>query len=349
MELSQHFEELTEALLHAYRTESQLAMMVKFDLDLALEHVVARGPLRQMVFDLIAWTDSEGRVDELFLAALQRKPNNPRLKTLAAKLADEVAKQHEALEAALKPHYAPDQENPNADKVREALSSYETSGVLEALVVKTPQMDSGSDVEQWVTRMNESKRRVCSVGRNGNHLGTGFLIAPDRILTNAHVIPSSTSLAECGAVFDFVGKTQRSQLREYKIVAEVARSEPREFDFAAFQLEAVPEGNRKHFRVRSYQFENLREPVGILGYPNGEPLRFAYGVVFDNNSFMGRVAYTANTAPGSSGSPVFNENWDLVAIHHHGEKNVNNHGVPMNAVLKHLKGAGKEGLIEEQN
>ena len=71
-------------------------------------------------------------------------------------------------------------------------------------------------------------------------------------------------------------------------------------------------------------------------------------MVFDNNSFMGRVAYTANTAPGASGSPVFNENWDLVAIHHHGEKNVNNHGVPMKAVLKHLKDTGQEGLIEQQ-
>ncbi len=349
MDLKQHYEELTDSLLHAYGTESQFTMMVKFALDVTLEHAVPRGPLRKMVFDLIAWADAEGRIDELFVEALRRKPNNPKLKSLAAKLAGEVAKQHEDLQAAVEGHYTQDRENPNAEKVRESLSHYSTSGVLEALVVKTPHLESGADVEQWAERMNACKRRVCSIGLNASHVGTGFLIGPDRILTNSHVLSSAAALSDYGAVFDFVGKAQRSQLSEYRIVEELVRSEPREYDYAAFRLEAIPEGERKYFKARSYQFENIREPVGILGHPNGESQRFTYGVVFDNNSFMGRVAYTANTAPGASGSPVFNENWDLVAIHHHGEKNVYNHGVPLKAILAHLKESGKEGLIEQQH
>ncbi len=32
--------------------------------------------------------------------------------------------------------------------------------------------------------------------------------------------------------------------------------------------------------------------------------------------FENRVRYTTDTEPGSSGSPVFNNRWDLIAIHH---------------------------------
>jgi V8-like Glu-specific endopeptidase len=30
------------------------------------------------------------------------------------------------------------------------------------------------------------------------------------------------------------------------------------------------------------------------------------------------VQYTTDTLPGSSGSPVFNDNWEVVALHHAG-------------------------------
>ena len=39
-----------------------------------------------------------------------------------------------------------------------------------------------------------------------------------------------------------------------------------------------------------------------------------------------RVRYRTNTDPGSSGSPVFTMDWDLVALHHLGDPDWHNPG-----------------------
>jgi endonuclease G len=163
-------------------------------------------------------------------------------------------------------------------------------------------------------------------------------------MTNSHVVAPG-DLTAYDAAFDFVKNVSRAGLPKYKLAQELARSGERDYDFAIYRLDRVPDGQRGFFKARPYQFATLREPVCVLGHANGDPLTFAYGVVLDNNSFMGRVAYTANTAPGSSGSPVFSENWDLVALHHHGEANVNNHGIPMKSILKNLSDRNLTNLL----
>ena len=55
-----------------------------------------------------------------------------------------------------------------------------------------------------------------------------------------------------------------------------------------------------------------------------------YGRLSDASAFVGyanlshRLQYTTDTMPGSSGSPVFNDEWHVVAIHHAGGDLVKN-------------------------
>ena len=58
-----------------------------------------------------------------------------------------------------------------------------------------------------------------------------------------------------------------------------------------------------------------------------------------------RVQYVTSTLPGSSGSPVFNDEWDVIALHHaggwlpEGETSLvyfRNEGIAMRAILKDL-------------
>jgi hypothetical protein len=62
-------------------------------------------------------------------------------------------------------------------------------------------------------------------------------------------------------------------------------------------------------------------PLFILQHPRGAALKLA----LDNRAVIGltgagrRVRYRTNTEPGSSGSPVFDQNWNLVALHHSGD------------------------------
>src|SRR5262249_47651145 len=58
----------------------------------------------------------------------------------------------------------------------------------------------------------------------------------------------------------------------------------------------------------------------ILQHPEGAPLSIAWkspGVLAVNDKKT-RVTYRNNTSPGSSGSPCFNGNFQIVALHHSG-------------------------------
>ena len=56
----------------------------------------------------------------------------------------------------------------------------------------------------------------------------------------------------------------------------------------------------------------------IIQHPGGGPKQIALAhnlVTFVNHQF---VHYLTDTMPGSSGSPVFNEAWQVIALHHSG-------------------------------
>jgi len=42
------------------------------------------------------------------------------------------------------------------------------------------------------------------------------------------------------------------------------------------------------------------------------------------NVFEHRLQYTTDTLPGSSGSPVFNDAWEVIALHHAGGNMISN-------------------------
>jgi len=60
------------------------------------------------------------------------------------------------------------------------------------------------------------------------------------------------------------------------------------------------------------------ETVNIIQHPNGEPKQLA----IRNNQVVDELElflhYQTDTSPGSSGSPVFNDQWEVVALHHSG-------------------------------
>ena len=67
------------------------------------------------------------------------------------------------------------------------------------------------------------------------------------------------------------------------------------------------------------------------------------------NANRSRVRYSTNTESGSSGSPCFDQNWNLVALHHGGDPNFDvghrpefNEGIPVDAIVTFLN---RQGLL----
>jgi V8-like Glu-specific endopeptidase len=58
--------------------------------------------------------------------------------------------------------------------------------------------------------------------------------------------------------------------------------------------------------------------VTIIQHPEGGPKQIAITANWVVNVFGSRLQYTTDTLPGSSGSPVFNDRWRVIALHHAG-------------------------------
>ena len=74
-------QKLAQALIAAYPKRKKLEKMVRYKLDEHLDVIVEDSHLGDVLFDLIKWANSEGRVGELVFGAFEFTPGNPALKT----------------------------------------------------------------------------------------------------------------------------------------------------------------------------------------------------------------------------------------------------------------------------
>ena len=169
--------------------------------------------------------------------------------------------------------------------------------------------------------------------------GTGSLIAPFLLMTNNHVLPSVESCKRSVAQFkyeiDLTGAdipadewalapermfiTNPFDRLDFTIVGIV----PRETTEAGSLYGTTP--------LRASRSKiSVGEPANIIQHPKGQRKE----VVLQENIVTGffeggYVQYTSDTLVGSSGAPVFNNSWDLIALHHRGVLRRDQHGEPI--------------------
>jgi hypothetical protein len=107
---------------------------------------------------------------------------------------------------------------------------------------------------------------------------------------------------------------------------------------------------------KTYDFRP-NTPLFIMEHPQGSPLQLALdtdGVIGVNQNGT-RVFYRTNTMAGSSGSPCFDQNWNLIALHHSGDPNFDpahkptyNEGIPASAICALLEQRGLSAALAEQ-
>lgn len=171
---------------------------------------------------------------------------------------------------------------------------------------------------------------VCLIKINDVSAGTGFLIADDLVLTNHHVMSSEFRDND-----DQIKKNARnttlhfghiSSVRGAPIQEQVFRLDSNQLivamdedlDFALLRVEPrikeVKELKRVDF---AKQRATERKTLHMLQHPGGQMMQLALsgnGVTYVSDDGK-RLEYATPASKGSSGSPCFNEQWEVVALH----------------------------------
>lgn len=159
--------------------------------------------------------------------------------------------------------------------------------------------------------------------------GSGFMISNKLFMTNNHVISSINDAENSFVTFnkenDENGFPQQVSVYKLNPTAFFITSPEDELDFSLIHIGEKQSGNLSieeigHFIISDSPDKHiLGMNVNIIQHPLDLPKK----VVFRNNTLVDRtdtsLLYETDTENGSSGSPVLNDNWDLVAIHHWGE------------------------------
>ncbi len=155
--------------------------------------------------------------------------------------------------------------------------------------------------------------------RDSKGSATGFLIAPDLILTNNHVISKADLLDDYLFRFNyeenFLGEAQT--VKEYKAKSQVIFYTNKKLDFTIIQLEEKA-GNEWGWLSLKPENVQVNNRVNIIQHPMGQPKQIS----LQNNlvQYVGGdvLQYITSTLEGSSGSPVFNDQWEVIGLHHAG-------------------------------
>jgi V8-like Glu-specific endopeptidase len=197
---------------------------------------------------------------------------------------------------------------------------------------------------------------VCklSVPMNGKTFnGTGFLyeleitdkISHAMLMTNNHVIPDADSAK--GAIATFFLEDGEPKSFDTTLNAGVFKTSHKdELDVTVVAC-VLTEELKKEFKNRHVQAISLSKfsearvgkAVNIIQHPIGNPKV----VVVHQNKIIQvtekTLVYEADTNGGSSGSPVFDNEWALVGLHHKGEirnKKAQNIGILIQAIITWL-------------
>ena len=161
-------------------------------------------------------------------------------------------------------------------------------------------------------------RAVVKLLRSDGAAGTGFLVAPGILLTNHHVLPDPASATLTIVLANFEAAppgTTPGRPASVPLDPESMFVTNTELDFTFCGVRGLDFLGSIALDRNSRNIA-ASETVNIIQHPRGRPKEVALrdNRVVKADSVV--VHYECSTEPGSSGSPVFNNRWEPVALHH---------------------------------
>jgi hypothetical protein len=183
----------------------------------------------------------------------------------------------------------------------------------------------------WYRRGLSRSRAVARIDHeSGRPVGTGFLT--DRraltgsgdgqvLVTNSHVLApdpqTDDTLSPGEAVVTLQALAEEGAAAPLRVAEVLWTSPPRRLDVTVAVLSGAVAVEPCPLTASRPRLDG-RQRVYVIGHPEGRELSYAIddNVLLDYDDRV--LHYRAPTEHGSSGSPVFNRDWQVVAVHHAG-------------------------------
>ena len=223
------------------------------------------------------------------------------------------------------------------------------------------------ETHDWMMKALNRARAVGRIWRNEDGMASGFLVSQGGLLspkwenqqvfvTNSHVISKrpeddirTMKPEEAEITFDALHENDRKQPR-YKINKRILW-ESKELDttIVALNQEVKEIPDLEPAKKGLLTDDKGKNRIYVIGHPDGKKLSFSlqdnHLLAFDET----HLHYRSPTTHGSSGSALFNHEWELVGIHHSGKSRMPrldkpqktyraNAGSPIQAIIKAING-----------
>jgi endonuclease G len=167
---------------------------------------------------------------------------------------------------------------------------------------------------------------------NDYSFGTGWLIAPNLMIINRHVIDardrrfepparSSDFTAQGAATIAWFDYHQEGGTHQDATMTELVASDLT-YDFALLSVSptsaAIVQDRPPLPLIRDSRSLVRSDSINVVQYPGGGPLQYA----IRSNYYWGMgsqsyyLHYLSDTERGASGSPVLDDTWQVLALHH---------------------------------
>ena len=338
--------------LNKYITTNELRDLVEYQMDVKFDNITFPQEKQYQIRDVIEYFNNRMKAQDLLIEAIKARPKNEHLLILA---------QNWGL----------------ATQFLTEIKIDDKQFTFESIV---NQRSGFASVSEWAQKFAAIQHQVCHIeevvdGDKNLGIGSGFLVAPDIVMTNYHVIQDlvkgTLSAKNVRVRFDFLLLGEKGVEYELSDNWQLPYSEPNwqidsmhsplvdptlnQLDYAFIRLNGKP-GNLPLGGVVNAHLQlpprgwlqlanetsniNANSIVVIFQHPKAKPMKLAFDTVLSINTNQTRIRYRTNTGFGSSGSPCFDMNLNLIALHHVGDtrdKPEYNQGVPIWTIVSQIR------------